>query len=117
MRFNAVVATNRAAVSLWSALGFKVQATVPEAFDHPRHGPVGLHLMHRRLESPEAASDESPDQTLNVKGARAARRPPHSGASLLAPGRLSDRPPNRYDDSPCARRRRRCAESAPAAEV
>jgi hypothetical protein len=24
-----------------------VLATVPEAFDHPAHGYVGLHLMHR----------------------------------------------------------------------
>jgi len=23
--------------------------TVPEAFDHPDHGLVGLHVMHRRL--------------------------------------------------------------------
>lgn len=50
MQFNAVVETNRAAVHLWQSLGFTVLATVPEAFDHPEHGLVGLHVMHRRLD-------------------------------------------------------------------
>lgn len=37
MQFNAVVETNPAAVPSWSALGFKVLATVPEAApDEPR---------------------------------------------------------------------------------
>ena len=49
MQFNAVVETNTSAVALWKALGFRVLATVPEAFDHPRHGLVGLHVMWRRL--------------------------------------------------------------------
>jgi GNAT superfamily N-acetyltransferase len=49
MQFNAVVETNTAAVALWRSLGFEILATVPEAFDHARHGLVGLHLMHRRL--------------------------------------------------------------------
>ena len=49
MQFNAVVETNTAAVALWRSLGFQVLATVPEAFDHPRHGLVGLHVMHLRL--------------------------------------------------------------------
>lgn len=49
MQFNAVVETNTAAVALWRSLGFEVLATVPEAFDHPRHGRVGLHVMFRRL--------------------------------------------------------------------
>ncbi len=49
MQFNAVVETNTAAVGLWRSLGFEVLATVPEAFDHPRHGLVGLHVMHLRL--------------------------------------------------------------------
>jgi L-amino acid N-acyltransferase YncA len=47
IQFNAVVETNAAAVALWRSLGFEVLATVPEAFDHPAHGYVGLHLMHR----------------------------------------------------------------------
>lgn len=49
MQFNAVVATNVRAVALWRSLGFAVLTTVPEAFDHPVHGLVGLHVMHRRL--------------------------------------------------------------------
>jgi GNAT superfamily N-acetyltransferase len=49
MQFNAVVETNTRAVALWRSLGFEVLATVPEAFHHPVHGYVGLHIMHRRL--------------------------------------------------------------------
>lgn len=49
MQFNAVVESNRAAVRLWEALGFDIIGTVPEAFDHPTLGRVGLHVMHRRL--------------------------------------------------------------------
>jgi L-amino acid N-acyltransferase YncA len=47
IQFNSVVETNRPAVALWRSLGFAVIGTVPEAFDHPRHGLVGLHVMHR----------------------------------------------------------------------
>jgi L-amino acid N-acyltransferase YncA len=49
MQFNAVVETNTAAVHLWQSLGFEVLCTVPEAFDHPEHGLVGLHVMYLRL--------------------------------------------------------------------
>ena len=49
IQFNAVVQTNHAAVALWRSLGFEVVGTVPEAFDHPRHGYVGLLIMHRFL--------------------------------------------------------------------
>ncbi|MGV9339811.1 N-acetyltransferase family protein [Streptomyces sp. NPDC003688] len=48
MVFNAVVETNPA-VRLWTALGFTVLGTVPDAFEHPRHGRVGLHVMYRAL--------------------------------------------------------------------
>jgi len=51
IQFNAVVETNTAAVRLWQALGFQVLTTVPQAFDHPEHGLVGLHLMFQLLES------------------------------------------------------------------
>ncbi|CAA9273445.1 MAG: FIG01201438: hypothetical protein [uncultured Corynebacteriales bacterium] len=50
MQFNAVVETNTGAVALWRSLGFAVVGTVPAAFNHPVHGPVGLHIMHRSLE-------------------------------------------------------------------
>ena len=49
IQFNAVVETNEPAVALWRSLGFDVLATVPEAFEHPRHGYVGLLIMHRFL--------------------------------------------------------------------
>lgn len=48
MQFNAVVETNTAAVRLWESLGFEILATVPETFDHPTHGLVGLHVMFQR---------------------------------------------------------------------
>ena len=49
MQFNAVVASNHAAVRLWQALGFQIVGTVPEAFAHPTLGRVGLYIMHRYL--------------------------------------------------------------------
>ncbi|MGX7679041.1 N-acetyltransferase family protein [Jatrophihabitans sp. DSM 45814] len=49
IQFNAVVETNVAAVHLWQALGFDILTTVPEAFDHPEHGLVGLHIMFQKL--------------------------------------------------------------------
>lgn len=49
MQFNAVVETNTSAIRLWRSFGFDVLATVPEAFRHPAHGYVGLHIMHRTL--------------------------------------------------------------------
>ena len=49
MQFNAVVETNRSAVRLWESLGFRIIGTVPEAFAHPVHGLVGLHIMYRPL--------------------------------------------------------------------
>lgn len=48
MVFNAVVETNPA-VRLWTSLGFTVLGTVPDAYEHPRHGRVGLHIMYRAL--------------------------------------------------------------------
>jgi L-amino acid N-acyltransferase YncA len=49
MQFNAVVATNTRAISLWESLGFEIVGTVPDAFRHAVHGPVAIHVMHRRL--------------------------------------------------------------------
>jgi len=45
MQFNAVVATNTAAVELYRRLGFVILGTVPGGFRHPEHGRVGLHSM------------------------------------------------------------------------
>lgn len=49
IQFNAVVETNAAAVALWKSLGFDIIGTVPEAFDHPVRGLVGLHVMYLKL--------------------------------------------------------------------
>jgi GNAT superfamily N-acetyltransferase len=49
MQFNAVAETNVEAVALYRSLGFSIVGTVPEAFDHPEHGLVGLHVMHLKL--------------------------------------------------------------------
>jgi GNAT superfamily N-acetyltransferase len=49
MQFNAVVSSNTNAVALWKALGFDILATVPEGFQHPKLGFIGLHIMHRML--------------------------------------------------------------------
>ncbi|WP_327725447.1 GNAT family N-acetyltransferase [Streptomyces europaeiscabiei] len=48
MVFNAVVETNPA-VRLWASLGFTVLGTVPDAFEHPKDGRVGLHIMYKAL--------------------------------------------------------------------
>ncbi len=49
MVFNAVVDTNTRAVKLWQSFGFEILATIPDAFNHPREGYVGLHVMYRGL--------------------------------------------------------------------
>ncbi|UNO41420.1 GNAT family N-acetyltransferase [Streptomyces sp. MST-110588] len=49
MQFNAVVETNTRAVALWQSLGFEIMTTLPEGFQHPTKGFVGLHIMYRRL--------------------------------------------------------------------
>jgi len=49
IQFNAVVETNAPAVALWKSLGFEIVGTVPEAFEHPREGFIGLHVMYRAL--------------------------------------------------------------------
>jgi GNAT superfamily N-acetyltransferase len=49
IQFNAVVETNVAAVHLWQSLGFRILCTVPEAFDHPTNGLVGLNVMYRKI--------------------------------------------------------------------
>lgn len=49
MQFNAVVADNAAAIALWTALGFEIVGTVPDAFRSPVDGLVAIHVMYRRL--------------------------------------------------------------------
>lgn len=49
IQFNAVVETNTVAVELWKSLGFEILTTVPESFDHPELGYVGLHVMFQKF--------------------------------------------------------------------
>lgn len=44
-----VVATDTAAIESWRSLGFEIVGTRPLAFEHPREGMVGLHVMYRAL--------------------------------------------------------------------
>lgn len=66
---NAVVETNSAAVHLWQALGFQILGTSPEAFDHPEHGLVGLHVMFRCLQPQPAAAVPEPLARVDVLAA------------------------------------------------
>ena len=49
MQFNAVAASNLAAIKIYERLGFKIVGTVPCAFAHPKLGRVGLHIMYCEL--------------------------------------------------------------------
>lgn len=49
MQYNAVVATNEIAVSLWQKLGFRIVGTVPNAYRHARFGFVDAHIMYKAL--------------------------------------------------------------------
>ncbi len=46
MQFNAVAASNAAAIRLYERHGFAIVGTVPGAFAHPSLGRVGLHIMY-----------------------------------------------------------------------
>jgi L-amino acid N-acyltransferase YncA len=49
MQFNAVAESNTRAIALYESLGFETVGTVPEAFEHPTQGYVGLCVMYRPL--------------------------------------------------------------------
>ena len=49
MQFNFVVASNKAAIRLWQALGFEIVGTLPAAFRHARQGYVDAYVMFRSL--------------------------------------------------------------------
>lgn len=49
MQFNAVVATNEGAITLWKSMGFEVVGRVPNAFRHPDEGLVPILVMYRDL--------------------------------------------------------------------
>lgn len=49
LQFNFVVATNHAAVALWSRLGFATVGRLPGAFRHRHLGEVDALVMHRTV--------------------------------------------------------------------
>jgi GNAT superfamily N-acetyltransferase len=49
MQFNAVVSSNKIAVSLWQKLGFSIVGTIPEGYLHRRLGYVDSYVMHKKL--------------------------------------------------------------------
>ncbi len=49
LQFNAVVASNAPAVTLWKRLGFQIIGTVPRGFHHADGQFHDLHIMHRSL--------------------------------------------------------------------
>lgn len=49
IQFNAVVASNAAAVRLYQSEGFRIVGAAPGAFIHPVRGPVDLLIMWRDL--------------------------------------------------------------------
>jgi len=49
MKFNLVVASNKAAISAWQKAGLEIIGTVPNAFRHPQLGPIDAHIMFRAL--------------------------------------------------------------------
>jgi len=49
MQFNFVVSTNERAVRLWHSLGFETVGRLPQAFLHPKLGPVDALVMYRHL--------------------------------------------------------------------
>jgi GNAT superfamily N-acetyltransferase len=61
IQFNAVVETNRRAVTLWQSLGFEIVGTVPGAFNSRTRGMVGLHVMHLALANPPRPAQSGTD--------------------------------------------------------
>jgi ribosomal protein S18 acetylase RimI-like enzyme len=49
MQFNFVVSSNERAVALWRSFGFEIVGRLPQAFEHPRLGPVDAVVMYRML--------------------------------------------------------------------
>lgn len=49
MQFNLVVSTNKAAIRVWEANGFRIIGTVPGGFHHRELGYVDAHIFFREL--------------------------------------------------------------------
>lgn len=50
MQFNFVASTNKAAVRLWTKLGFDIVGSLPKAFHHPSRGLVDALIMYKWLD-------------------------------------------------------------------
>ena len=90
VQFNAVVASNTAAVALWHSLGFAVVGRVPGAFRRPSGAAVDLLVMHLDLtrvpdaaDRPDAGSER--ERVLDA----AARRFPAQGWAGTTMGELA----------------------------
>ncbi len=49
MQFNIVIKSNKAAVSLWEKLGFKIIGEIPDAFNHQQNGLTNAYIMYREI--------------------------------------------------------------------
>lgn len=49
MQFNSVVSTNKAAIHIWTSLGFETVGRLPKAFNHPVKGYVDSLVMYKWL--------------------------------------------------------------------
>ncbi|MDD9717234.1 GNAT family N-acetyltransferase [Dinoroseobacter sp. PD6] len=49
MQYNCVVSNNLSAIALWKSAGFRIIATLPEAFRHPADGLVDAYVMWKQL--------------------------------------------------------------------
>jgi GNAT superfamily N-acetyltransferase len=76
IQFNAVVETNVHAVRLYESLGFRVVGTVPQAFRHPVHGLVGVHVMHLPLQAVPSGSLPADCHQSTTRTAMASGRRP-----------------------------------------
>jgi RimJ/RimL family protein N-acetyltransferase len=50
MQYNLVVSTNEDAIHLWQKMGFKIEARLPRAFNHPRLGYVDALVLYQWLQ-------------------------------------------------------------------
>jgi len=49
MQFNAVVSSNKIAITLWQKLGYAIIGTIPNAYNHKKLGFVDSFIMHEQL--------------------------------------------------------------------
>ncbi len=49
MQFNLVIKSNKAAVQLWTKLGFDIIGEIPEAFNHAMYGLTNAYIFYKKL--------------------------------------------------------------------